>query len=556
MPDFISRVMENLASMSTRKKLALFGAFAGAIAAIFAVFLWVELPKMELLYSNLASDDVQAIIDKLKAENIPHEVSEDKTAIFVPSEKVAAVRLKLAEEGLPGKPGVGFEIFDKTTIGVTEFVQELNYRRALEGELARTIKQLSVLRDARVHIVMPKKTLFVEQQEKARASVVVSLRAGKHLNDNQLEGIKHLVASAVSGLDANLVTIVDSNGRLLSRPEESDTQIAASNSQLEHKNVMEKGLEQKIQTMLEQVVGMDKATVRVAAVLNFDQVEQMEEKFDPEVQVPRSEQLGEEKVVMSSESTEAPPGVASNLPRGVQPEPARVTSQSETTKNDGVTNYEINKVTTRTIGAPGAIKQLSVAVIVDGTYATGAGPDGKVARNYVARTPDEMLKLETIVKNAMGFSDDRGDEVSVVNIPFETGPLMPEPGFNIGEWMPLIRYAIGLGLVLFLFFFVVRPIMKALLYVPPPPSPEELLQATARPQLEEKEEEPEPEPEAEPAPIAEPELAPVLEAPIEPDLEAETPPSVSQLSQQVLELAKQDPKMAADMLKQMIRGRG
>ena len=543
MPDFLGKILQNISAMNTRKKMAIVGALAAAITAIFAVFLWLQKPKMELLYSNLALEDVQAIEGQLKRDNIVYQLSSDKTAIFIPAEQVHQARLKLATEGLPGGSGVGFEIFDRTTIGVTEFVQNLNYRRALEGELARTISSLAAVKKARVHIVTPKKTLFSDAQEKSRASVVVSLRAGKRLSDNQIQGISHLIASSVEGLDPRAITIVDGNGRMLARPEETDMKMVASNSHMEYKHNYEKNLEQKIQSMLEQVVGQDKATVRIASVLNFDEIEHMEEKFDPEVQVPRSEQTGEEKVTNFSESTEAPPGVAANLPAGAQPEPAKVTTQSENTKQDGVTNYEINKTTTRRIEEMGGLKQLSVAVVVDGTYQTAPDAAGVRKRNYVARTPDEMLKLEAIVKNAMGFSEDRGDQVSVINIPFETGEAEEGVGFRLEDWIPLIRYVVGLLLVIFLFFFVIRPIMKSLLYIPPPPLPEELTQSSPKPMLDDEEEGERDKVEGEddmteelpPLPTPSPALPPLP------------------LPQQVLELAQEDPKAAADLLKQILQ---
>jgi len=543
MPDFLGKILQNISAMNTRKKMAIMGALAAAITAIFAVFLWLQKPKMELLYSNLALEDVQAIEGQLKRDNIVYQLSSDKTAIFIPAEQVHQARLKLATEGLPGGSGVGFEIFDRTTIGVTEFVQNLNYRRALEGELARTISSLAAVKKARVHIVTPKKTLFSDAQEKSRASVVVSLRAGKRLSDNQIQGISHLIASSVEGLDPRAITIVDGNGRMLARPEETDMKMVASNSHMEYKHNYEKNLEQKIQSMLEQVVGQDKATVRIASVLNFDEIEHMEEKFDPEVQVPRSEQTGEEKVTNFSESTEAPPGVAANLPAGAQPEPAKVTTQSENTKQDGVTNYEINKTTTRRIEEMGGLKQLSVAVVVDGTYQTAPDAAGVRKRNYVARTPDEMLKLEAIVKNAMGFSEDRGDQVSVINIPFETGEAEEGVGFRLEDWIPLIRYVVGLLLVIFLFFFVIRPIMKSLLYIPPPPLPEELTQSSPKPMLDDEEEGERDKVEGEddmteelpPLPTPSPALPPLP------------------LPQQVLELAQEDPKAAADLLKQILQ---
>jgi flagellar M-ring protein FliF len=527
MPEFITAIANNLRDMSMGKKIAMLGTLAATAAVIAVTFFWAQAPKFELLYSNLASEDIHAIEQKLKEDGIPYQFSQDKTAILVPAEKVHETRLKLASEGLPSSGGVGFELFDKSTVGVTEFVQKLNYKRALQGELARTIAQFPEVIRARVHIVVPEKSLFSEQQQKARASVVVALRAGKRLSDIQLQGITHLVASSIEGLDPKEVTIVDGNGRLLSKPAETDPKMVASSSQMEYEQILEKDLERKIQTMLERVVGTDKATVRVSSVLNFAQVEHVEEKFDPDIQVARSEQLAEDKTTSKSESTEPSPGVGANLPTGAQEEPPRSTTSTEGTKKNGITNYEINKTTTRTIEPLGSIKQLSVAVLVDGTYQTTTDTAGKVTRKYIPRTAVEMGKIETVVKNAMGFSTDREDQLSVVNISFEPEAQEEEGSkFLLSEWMPLIRYGIGFILALVLFFLVIRPIIKSLLYVPPP-LPEGALAGAG---------------------AAGNELA--LDGVALPEVEV---PALPTPQEQVLKLAKDDPKAAAILLKQMMR---
>jgi flagellar M-ring protein FliF len=533
MPEFMTAIVTNLREMGTVKKIAVLGTLAATVAVILTTFFWTQAPKFELLYSNLASEDIQAIERKLKEDGIPYQFSQDKTALLVPAEKVHETRLKLASEGLPSSGGVGFELFDKSTVGVTEFVQKLNYKRALQGELARTIAQFPEVIRARVHIVVPEKSLFSEQQQKARASVVVALRAGKRLSDIQLQGITHLVASSIEGLDPTEVTIVDGNGRLLSKPAQTDPKMVASSSQMEYEQILERDLERKIQTMLERVVGQDKATVRVSSVLNFAQVEHVEEKFDPDVQVPRSEQIGEDKTISKSESTEPSPGVGANIPPGALTDSPRSTSSTDSTKKNGVTNYEINKTTTRTIEPLGSIKQLSVAVLVDGTYQTTTGADGKITRKYVPRTAVEMGKIETVVKNAMGYSSDRDDQLSVVNISFEPEQLEEEGSkFLLSDWMPLIRYGIGFVLALVLFFLVIRPIVKSLLYIPPVTqfalevpvgAGKNAMQA-----VEEKAQELEPEPQR-----------------------IEEPPAPT-LQEQVVQLSKDDPKAAALLLKQMM----
>ncbi|MEK7286224.1 MAG: flagellar basal-body MS-ring/collar protein FliF [Nitrospirota bacterium] len=533
MPDFITQIAENIKAMSTGKKIAVFGALAAAFAVIAVTFFWAQAPKFELLYSNLASEDLQAIERWLKQENVPYSFSSDKTALLVPAEKVHETRLKLATEGLPSSGGVGFELFDKTSIGVTEFTQKLNYKRALQGELARTISQFQEVIRARVHIVVPEKTLFSEQQEKARASVVVALRPGKRLSEIQLQGITHLVASSIEGLDPAEVTIVDGNGRLLSKPAETDPKMVASSSQMEYQRNLEKDMERKIQTMLERVVGSEKATVRVSSVLGFAQVEQMEEKFDPDIQVARSEQLGEEKTKSKSEATEPPPGVGSNLPAGALTDPPRSTTETDSTRKNGITNYEINKTTIRTIEPLGTIKNLSVAVLIDGTYEVTKDAEGKEIRKYIPRSAVEMGKIETVVKNAMGYSADRDDQLSVVNISFETEKLEEEGSkFLLSDWMPLIRYVIGFVLALVIFFLIIRPIMKSLLYVPPvDPALAVAGAGMGRAVLEEQMEE----------------KKMVEEIPV-----VQLPPPITP-QEQVLQLAKDDPKAAAELLKKILR---
>ncbi len=513
------------------KKIAVLGALSTAFAVIAVTFFWAQAPKFELLYSNLSSEDMQAIERWLKQENIPYDLSGDKTALLVPAEKVHETRLKLASEGLPSSGGVGFELFDKTSIGVTEFTQKLNYKRALQGELARTISQFQEVIRARVHIVVPEKTLFSENQEKARASVVVALRPGKKLSENQLQGITHLVASSIEGLDPAQVTIVDGNGRLLSKPAETDPKMVASSSQMEYQRNLEKDMERKIQTMLERVVGQEKATVRVSSVLNFAQVEHMEEKFDPDIQVARSEQLGEEETKSKSEATEPPPGVGANLPAGALTDPPKSTTETDSKRKNGITNYEINKTTTRTIEPLGSIKNLSVAVLIDGTYEVTPAADGKPeVRKYIPRTAVEMGKIETVVKNAMGYSGDRDDQLSVVNISFETEKL-EEGGsdFLLSDWMPLIRYLIGFTLALVIFFLIIRPIMKSLLYTPPVEPA--LAGAGARAgaglldQIEDEK---------------------TVEQPVQ------LPPPLTP-QEQVLQLAKDDPKAAAELMRKILR---
>jgi flagellar M-ring protein FliF len=374
---------------------------------------------------------------------------------------------------LPQGGGVGFELFDRTALGTTEFVQKLNYRRALQGELARTIGQFAEILSARVHLVVPERGLFADHREPSRASVVVTMRPGRQLSASQVQGVVHLVASSVEGLNPAAVTVVDSHGQILSRSSSTSDTEASSDNQLDFQRGLEKALETKIQTMLERVVGTGKAVVRVSSVLDLRKVELTEEKFDPDTQVVRSEQRTQENRTDSS-TTAAPsgiPGVLSNIPP-VAPTAAAggAGSQNNSSKKNEVINYEISKTVSRVVEPVGTIKQLSVAVLVDGTYeAPAEGGDG--TRKYVPRTEEELAKLTDLVKKAMGFSDARQDQVQVVNVAFESEAISEAgdaaaPAASLANWAPYARYGTGLILALIVVLFVVRPILSMLLAAP------------------------------------------------------------------------------------------
>ncbi len=475
MADMFEQLNQNLAAMSLGKKIGIGLVLAGAIAGAYVLWLWTQKPDFQVLYANLSPDDAGAVIDKLKEARVPYEVSAGGGAILVPSQQVHELRLQLASQGLPLGGGVGFEIFDRTTLGTTEFVQKLNYRRALQGELARTIGQLSGVGKARVHLSIPDKSVFAARQEPARASVVVNLKSGRTLSPLEVQGIIHLVSSSVEGLAPQFVTVVDNNGRMLSKKSDSPAQDA----QFDYQTKLEKDLEVKIQTMLETVVGQSKASVRVAAVLESRQVETTEEKFDPESQVIRSEQRMQDGSTSANQSAGGPPGVVSNIP-GQQATPPQSTSNSSTTKKGDTVNYEINKSVSRIVEPIGVVKKLSVAALVDGTYDSVTDPKGGVTRKYIPRNEEEMKKLEELVKKTMGFSADRGDQLQVANIAFDTGALeeieTPVPfsaqmaEFMKANWITMLRYFFGFILALIVFLFVIRPTIKALV-APPPPLP-------------------------------------------------------------------------------------
>src|SRR5262249_4355538 len=287
-------------------------------------------------------------------------------------------------------------------IGVSDFVQKLNYRRALQGELARTIAQMPEIERARVHLATPERRLFSSDENRARASVVVSLRNGQARAKTQVNGIVHLVSSSVEGLQVRDVTVVDGHGRLLSSAAGSDDAAGLTGSQLEYQRTLEKDIETRIQTMLERIVGVNKAVVRVSSILDFRKIETTEERYDPNSQVVRSEQRGQEKASGVNGVSGGVPGVQSNVPEGASQEPAQTSSSANQTKNETV-NYEISRTVSRVVESTGSIKQLSVAVLVDGMYeGAKASEDGKpvsdAVKKYIARPEEDMKRIEEIVK--------------------------------------------------------------------------------------------------------------------------------------------------------------
>ncbi len=461
-----------LSKFTINQRMIILVALAGSVAGLIALTLWTQQPDMQVLFTNLGSEDAAAIIDKLKETKVPYETTGGGSTVLVPSDQVHDLRLQLATQGLPHGGGVGFEIFDRTSIGMSEFVQKLNYRRALQGELARTIAQMPEVERARVHLAIPERRLFASEQEKARGSVILTLRNGQQLGQAQVQGVIHLVSSSVEGLQARDVTIVDGHGRMLSATMTDDAS-GLTNSQLDYQRSVEKDVETRIQTMVERIVGPNKAVVRVSSLVDFRKVETTEERYDPNSQVVRSEQRGQEKANGTNGVGGGIPGVESNVPPGTDQDPAQTSSNNSQTKNETV-NYEISRTVSKIVEPVGVIKQLSVAVLVDGMYEpikTGEGEATDapaVARKYIPRSEEDLKRIEDIVKKAMGFSAERQDQVQVVNVQFGTGP--DEPQGMVAEataegpktWLPYFRYGVGILLFTVILLFVVRPLLAML----------------------------------------------------------------------------------------------
>ncbi len=460
-----NQIKNLLASLSPAKKITLAVMVIGTLAGFVLLMSWAGEPEYRNLYANLEPEDAGEILNYLKEQRVPYRVSQSGAGIDVPDDRVHECRMSLASKGLPQGSGVGFEVFDNTKLGMTEFVQNVNYQRALQGELARTINRIAEVESSRVHIVMPAKSLFIEQEEPATASVAVKLRRGKWLTAEQVQGVVHLVSSSVSRLKPENVTVVDTSGKLLAGFSDRSDLTRLSSEQLDYQENLERSLEGRIKSMLEKALGRDKAIVRLSCALDFKRQEMTEERFYPENRVIRSEQMLQEK---SGEPAAIPagiPGVRSNIARNAA---GTETGKTEFEKNDRTVNYEIGKLTSHTIEPLARLKRVSVAVIVDGTYQLPEKPaDGREAK-YISRTAEEMAQLEKIVKGSINFDADRGDTVEVVNIPFqvEKAAGVPEDHPPVG-WAERLRPFSGplkytlLGIFLmFSFLFVVRPITK------------------------------------------------------------------------------------------------
>lgn len=450
----ITAISENIKTLPTTKKLMVLAVIIFALASLILIFTWIQRADYQVLYAQLTEEDAGLIIQKLNEQRIPYKAQSGK--IMVPADKVYETRLSLAGQGLPHGGGVGFELFDKTSFTMTDFVQKLNYRRALQGELSRTIRSLAEVEQCRVHISVPEKSLFVKDDERPKASVLVQLKQGRTLSHGQVQGIMHLVASSVEGLNAKDVAVVNNHGEMLTAHNDGTSHVTSS--QIEYQRNIEKDLENRISGILEPVVGKGKVRAKVAAEIDFTRSERTEERYDPDSQVARSEQKTLEKTVNGARG--GVPGVASNLPGKAATPVAALQGQTE--KKSETINYEISRITNHIIGASGEIKRQSVVVLVDGSYTAQQGAKEKT---YVPRTEEQMSQLEEMVKKAVGFKADRGDEVRVVNMQFDTAIYeeLPEPKKELlPVFLTIAKYLVPIAVLALLILFVVRPLIKAI----------------------------------------------------------------------------------------------
>jgi len=438
-------------------------AVTAALIGFFAfVIMRVTTPQMTTLFTDLSLEDSSSIIKDLERQGVAFELRNEGSIILVPKDKVTRLRMKLAEGGLPKGGGVGYEIFDKSdALGTTSFVQNINHLRALEGELARTIRGIDRIQAARVHLVLPERPLFSRETPEPSASIVVRVRGA--LEPQQIRAIRHLVASSVNGLKPQRVSIVDESGQLLADGAASDVDQAAGD---ERRAAFEKRMRKQVEDIVSSVVGQGRARVQLSADFDYNKITQTSDKFDPEGRVLRSSQTREESSASGSDGGQVT--VNNELP-GTPPNNNSTTVRDQSKKTEETNNYEISRTTKTEVTEAGRVNRISVAVLVDGSYSKSE--NGELV--YKERSKEELDRIAALVRSAIGFDQKRGDQVEVVNLKFAEAPQMApisEPTgflamlqFNKDDVMYVIELGVMMLLGLVVLFLVVRPLVKKIL---------------------------------------------------------------------------------------------
>ncbi len=448
--------------LSPIKKMAMFATAAAILVGCSALFFWAGHQAYTPLMSNLGAEDAANIIRILREKHIPFKVDPSGKNVSIPAESIYELRLELATMGLPQSGAVGYELFDKQSLGTTSFVQKINQKRALEGELMRTVATIKGVRRSRVHLAIPQKSAFVEDQKKPSASVVVDLDPGTQLAEKQVYGIGNLVARAVEGLEVQDVVIMDSNGKVLSK-NSGDPLSSATATQLEYQQKVEQDLEKRVESILSRVVGEGRVAAKVTAELDFSQVNETQTLFDADGLAVRSVEKRNDTMAGTRPGPYGVAGAASNTPG--QPPAANNETKYDTAKSNEVTNYEIPQTVRRVTKAAGAIKKISVAVVVDGKLTKTADKDGKMLSKVDPWAPEKLKEFEDIVASSLGIDKKRGDVLDVKNMEFsredfEEAQRLISDQERRSYIQNVIVYAV-IGLIIFLFFmFVVRPFIK------------------------------------------------------------------------------------------------
>ena len=420
-------------------------------------------PDLALLYADLDAQDSGQIVSRLEQMEIDYKVGRDGSQIYVPSDQVGRMRVAMAEDGLPTGGSVGYEIFDRSEgLGTTKFVQNVNHLRALEGELARTIRSISRVKKARVHLVLPKRELFTRDRQEPTASIMITTQGAQRLEKRQVMAIQHLVAAAVPGLKPSMISIVDNKGTLLARGSDQGDAAATGSTAEDMRISYQARLVRSVEELLERSVGPGNVRVQITAEMDFDRITENSETYDPDGQVVRSTQTIEEKSGSSDAQGLPPVTVAGNLPDATLPGAEGAASSSSAQRNEETVNYEISKTIKTHVRESGVVRKLSVAVLINGKIGTTA--EGEPT--YEPRGAEEMEQLAVLVRSAVGYDEARGDKIEIVNMRFAdpTERLSDEEGggfFDFGGTQ-LMRVAeiLVLGMVAILvLLLVVRPLI-------------------------------------------------------------------------------------------------
>jgi flagellar M-ring protein FliF len=457
--------------------LPLLLAAAAAIAVVVALLLWAREPEYRVLFSGLSEADGGQIISELDKRAIPYRLSEGGNTILVPGDKMSALRLQLAEQGLPKGGSVGFELLDKQAFGVSQFAEQLNYQRGLEGELARTIESLGPVAKARVHLVMAKQSVFVRDREAARASVVLTLQPGRELGQSQASAIVHLVTSSVPELSVDAVTVVDQNGRLLSQVHGDTT--GPDGTQLDYVHEIERSYQRRIEDILTPLLGSQNVHAQVVAQVDFSTRESTAERYAPNqdenTAAVRSKQTSEH-VVEGDDAGRGVPGALTNSPpntpaptKATAPTPAGAAATTDTkaakpagaTQSERMINYEVDRNVEHVKSSLGTIQRLTTAVVVN--YRTVL-KDGAPSTEPLSK--EELENINNLVRQAMGFTESRGDALQVINSPFvsEDTSVAEQPWWRTPEAYNLLisglRYVLVAFAAFLLWWLVLRPMQK------------------------------------------------------------------------------------------------
>lgn len=521
----------------------------GVVIAVMAVvWLWSQKPDYRVLFSNFSDRDGGAIVAQLQQMGVPYKYAEGGNAILIPAEQVHDVRLKLAAQGLPKGGNVGFELMENQKLGVSQFLEQVNFQRALEGELARSIQSVAAVQAARVHLAMPKASVFVRDQQKPTASVLLNLHPGRSLDAAQVRAIVHIVASSVPDLHAKNVTVVDQDGSLLSENDRTANPGALDPAQLKYVHELQQSIVKRIESLLSPVVGANNLRAEATADVDFSRIEQAAETYrpnqDPAQSTVRSQQTSEVRDASGANATGVPgaltnqPPVPATAPLTTPAVPDAAAGQTVNNRKDATINYEVDK-TVRYMQQPmGGIKRLSVGVVVNHKRETGK--DGKITLRPL--TEAELTQITNLVREAMGYSKERGDTLNVVNTPFAgmekevipEVPLWKQPEM-IDLAIALARYLVGFLIIAWLFFKFIKPVLNTLSNTisPPPPQPENKKNADGE-EMDDDED------------------AAIVHIGNETEPMGNKPRTYQENLEAAKELARTDPKMVANIVKQWV----